>query len=86
MKIHILGTGCSKSANTFSAAEQAVKEAGGDAVVEKVTDIKQMLEFTPWALPALVIDGEVKSAGRSLSADQIKTYFPITAGDTRGTP
>jgi small redox-active disulfide protein 2 len=76
MKIQILGTGCSKCKYLFQAAEQAVKESGVSATVEKVTDISQILEYSPWALPALAIDGQVKTAGQVMSADEIKAFFP----------
>lgn len=52
-----------------------MKESGVPATVEKVTDISQILEFSPWALPALAIDGQVKTAGQLMSADEIKAFF-----------
>lgn len=76
MKIQILGTGCSKCNYLFRAAEQAVKESGVSATVEKVTDIAQILEFSPWALPALAIDGQVKTAGHVMTADEVRAHFP----------
>ena len=76
MKIQILGMGCSKCNYLQQAAEQAVRESGITATVEKITDIAEMLEFSPMALPALAVDGQVKSAGQVLSAEQIKAFFP----------
>jgi small redox-active disulfide protein 2 len=75
MKIQVLGTGCPKCHRLFQSAEQALKEAGVAGTVEKVTDLVQILEFAPWALPALAIDGTVKGAGQVFSADQIKAMF-----------
>ncbi|MBX7105919.1 MAG: TM0996/MTH895 family glutaredoxin-like protein [Gemmataceae bacterium] len=76
MTVQILGTGCSKCGMLFTAAEQAVREAGIEANVEKVADIVRILELAPWALPALAIDGEVKAAGRLLTPEEIKAFFP----------
>lgn len=76
MKIQILGTGCSKCGYLFQAAEQAVKDSGVSATVEKVTDIVQILDFSPMALPALAIDGQVKSSGQVLTPDQVRAFFP----------
>lgn len=76
MKIQILGTGCAKCGHLYQAAVQAVNETGVTATVDKVTDITEILEFTPWALPALAVDGKVMAAGQLLTSDQIKTYFP----------
>lgn len=60
MMIQILVTGCSKCRYLFQAAEQAVKESGVSATVETVTDVSQVLEYSPWALPALAIDGQAR--------------------------
>ena len=76
MKIQILGMGCSKCIYPQKAAERAVLEAGVAATVEKVTDLSAILDFSPMALPALAVDGQVKSAGLVLSAEQIKSFSP----------
>ena len=75
MKIQILATGCSKCGYLFQAAEQAVKDSGVSATVENVKDITQIIGFAPWALPALVIEGQLKTAGQVLSAHRIAAFF-----------
>ena len=80
MKIQILGTGCPKCGDLHQAAEQAVKESGVAATVEKVTDIGEILTFAPWALPALAIDGQVKAAGQVLSPAEVRAFFPQHGG------
>ena len=72
MKIQILGTGCSKCKALASNTERAVRELGLDAEIEKVTAIQDILKFQMLVMPGLVIDGQVKSAGRVPSADEIK--------------
>jgi len=71
-KIQILGTGCPKCKLLFSNAEAAVKEAGVEAVVEKVEKITDIMAFAVMTTPALVVDGQVKSAGRMLSVEDIR--------------
>ena len=71
MKIQILGMGCPKCKQLAANAEQAVKEAGIDATVEKVSDLREIMKFGVMTTPALAVDGEVKSAGRVLSAKEI---------------
>ena len=44
-KIQILGTGCAKCMKLTENAEKAAKELGVEAEVEKVTDIKKIMEF-----------------------------------------
>ncbi len=53
-------------------AVAAVKALGIEAVIEKVDKIQEIMKFGVMSTPALVVDGQVKSAGRMLSADDIK--------------
>jgi len=71
-KIQILGTGCAKCKTLTENAKKAVEEAGVEAEIEKVEDIKEIMRFNVLMTPGLVIDGEVKAAGRVLSPDDIK--------------
>jgi small redox-active disulfide protein 2 len=71
-RIQILGTGCPKCKALTANAEAAAKEVGVDAVVEKVTEIQEILKFGVMITPALVIDGHVKSAGKLLSVEEIR--------------
>jgi len=72
MKIEILGMGCPKCKILYQNTLDAVKAAGQEAEVIKVEDLDKITEYAVMTTPALVIDGEVKSAGRVLSADEIK--------------
>ena len=72
MKIQILGTGCPKCKQLMQHAEEAVKALGLDAEIEKVTKINDIMKFGVMITPALAVDDVVKSAGKLLSADEIK--------------
>ncbi len=71
-KIQILGTGCAKCIKLAQNAEEAAKQAGVDLEIEKVTDIKKIMEFGVMMTPGLAIDGEVKVVGKVLSPEEIK--------------
>jgi small redox-active disulfide protein 2 len=71
MKIQILGTGCPKCKQLMANAEQAVRESGADAQIEKVSDLQEIMKFGVMMTPALAVDGEVKSSGKVLSAKEI---------------
>jgi small redox-active disulfide protein 2 len=75
MKIQVLGTGCAKCKQLAAAAEQAVAELGVAASVEKVEDLREIARFKVMSTPALVVDGVVKSTGRVLTPDAVKTFL-----------
>ncbi len=70
--VQVLGTGCAKCEKLTNNAEEAVKQAGIEATVEKVTDINVITGFGVMMTPALVIDGEVKVVGKVPAADEIQ--------------
>ena len=72
MKIQILGTGCSKCLKLVENVRAAVADLGLDCQVDKMTDIKDIMGFGVMLMPGLVVDGEVRSAGKVLSVDDIK--------------
>lgn len=72
MKIQILGTGCPKCKKLAENAEAAAQALGIEYEIEKVTDITEIMKLGVMMTPALVVGGDVKSAGNVLSADDIK--------------
>jgi small redox-active disulfide protein 2 len=71
MRIQVLGTGCPKCKTLMANAAAAVRAAGVEATVEKVEKIADIMTFGVMMTPALVIDGQVKSVGKVLSAEEI---------------
>lgn len=72
MKLEILGTGCAKCNKLEEMTREAVRELGLDAEVVKVKDIKAIMAYGVMVTPALVVDGEVKVAGKIPSRDEMK--------------
>jgi small redox-active disulfide protein 2 len=70
--IQILGTGCPKCQALARNAAAGVQELGLGYELEKVTDINEIMKFGVMITPALVIDGEVKTAGKVLKTEKIK--------------
>jgi small redox-active disulfide protein 2 len=64
MKIEVLGTGCARCNTTEEIVRQAFLEAGSEAQVVKVKDIREIARFGVMVTPAVVIDGELKSVGK----------------------
>lgn len=63
MLIQILGTGCAKCAKLTELAEQAARQVGGDYLLEKVTDIGQIMAMGVMVTPAMVVDGRLRCSG-----------------------
>lgn len=71
-KIQILGTGCQKCKTLAANADTAAKALGIEITIEKVEKIQDIMKFGVMTTPGLVVDGQVKSAGKVLSAEEIK--------------
>ena len=71
-KLQVLGTGCPKCKKLAENAEAAAKELGIEYEIEKVTEINEIMKFGVMVTPALVIDGQVKTAGKVPRVDEIQ--------------
>lgn len=73
MKVEVLGTGCAKCKKLEALAREAAE--GLDVTVTKVERIDDILAYGVAMTPALVVDGEVRSAGRLPRADEIRGWL-----------
>ena len=71
-KIQILGAGCPKCKKLAECAEVAAKELGIEYEIEKVTKISDIMKFGVMVTPGLVVDGQVKVAGKVPTIVQLK--------------
>lgn len=72
MIIKILGAGCSKCNKLQNNLEKALKELDINAEVENVKALKEIVAYGVMITPALVVDEKVVSAGKVLSAKELK--------------
>ena len=75
MEIKILGIGCPKCKRLEQVAREAAAEAGIEATFTKVTEIKDIMAYPINGTPALVIDEQVKSAGRIPQKEEILAWL-----------
>jgi len=75
MKIEILGVGCAKCQKLEELVREVAKNEGVSAEISKVEDFKKIMAHGVMTTPALVINGEVKAAGKIPSEDQIKNWI-----------
>ncbi|MEN6312361.1 MAG: thioredoxin family protein [Acidobacteriota bacterium] len=80
MEIKVLGPGCPKCGMVEKRVKNALADLNVAADVEKITDIKMMMSYGILATPGLVINGEVKSAGRIPRIEEIKAWIQEAAG------
>ncbi len=74
-KIQILGTGCAKCNKLTDATKAAADELGLDYELEKITDMMRFADFGVMITPAMVVDGEVKVAGKVPSVEALKALL-----------
>ncbi len=72
MNIKILGSGCAKCRKLEKVVNEIVRDEGLDAVVEKVTELSQIMSYGVMRTPALVVDEKVVASGTIPKKDKIK--------------
>jgi small redox-active disulfide protein 2 len=79
MNVKILGPGCQLCKKLYEETARAIQQLGLTADLTKVEAMDEILEYRILATPGLVIDGEVKSAGRIPSQAEITTWLTTAA-------
>ncbi len=74
MKLEVLGPGCRRCDQLYENTKAAVASIDLSSGIEitKVSDVKYFTKMGVFMTPGLLIDGEVISVGKVLSADEIK--------------
>ena len=71
MIVKVLGSGCANCHKLEDLVRKAVEANDIDAEVVMVTDMPQIMAYGVMSTPALVIDEELKLAGRVPSYDDV---------------
>ena len=75
MKLQILGSGCAKCKTLGQHAEAAAQGLGLEYELEKITDLNAIIDAGVMSTPALAVNSEIKSAGKVLSVEEIRTLL-----------
>jgi len=75
MEIRILGPGCPRCHEVERRTINVLAELNLGADVQKISDIKKMMEYSIIGTPGLVINGKVKCSGRIPSPEEIKRWI-----------
>lgn len=74
-KVEILGPGCPKCKFVEKRVKETIEELGIDAEVEEIADMGKIVERGVMATPAVVVDGSVKSEGRTPTREEIEKWL-----------
>jgi small redox-active disulfide protein 2 len=75
MEIKILGPGCPKCGEVEKRVKNALVGLNVAVEVEKITDIRKIMEYRILATPGLVINGKIKCSGRIPKPEEIKAWI-----------
>ncbi|MFO7446372.1 MAG: thioredoxin family protein [Ignavibacteriaceae bacterium] len=75
MVIKILGSGCKKCITLENKVREIVKENSIDAVVEKVTDLNEIMKYGIMMTPGLIVNDVIKSYGVIPKDDQLLNWL-----------
>ena len=75
MIIKILGTGCAKCRRLEQLTRDVVAELGLTAEFDHVTEMNKIMAYPIMSTPALVINEQVKVAGRMPSKEEIAGWL-----------
>jgi small redox-active disulfide protein 2 len=73
--VEILGVGCAKCNKLYDMVTGLVQKEGLDAEIVKVEDIKKFSDYGVFMTPGLVVDGEVKLAGKLPKESDLKKWL-----------
>lgn len=73
--IKVLGGGCSKCIELEKATKTALSELQLDYNIEHITDFAEIASYGVMSTPALVLNDEVISYGKVLTAEEIKVLL-----------
>ena len=80
MKIKILGSGCTNCQRLEKTVKEVLEEMGVEATIEKVKDIKKIMEYPILTTPGLVIDEKLVSSGKVPGKEEIARIIHSASG------
>lgn len=80
MVIKVLGPGCTNCQKLEALVKKAVDELGLEADIIKVSDYADIMAFGIMSTPGLVVDEQVRIAGRVPSYEEVVRVLTTPAG------
>lgn len=80
MKIEVLGTGCAKCTALERTTRTVADRLGLDYELVHVTDLRKFASYGVMITPALVVNGQVKVAGKLVGEAELTEILQEAAG------
>ena len=77
MDIKVLGTGCTNCKNTIALIDQVAQSKGVKVKLEKVEELRDIMNYGVMSTPGVVINGKVVHAGGVPSREKIEKWFSV---------
>lgn len=75
MKITVYGPGCPKCREAEELVRKVAGTSGAGVVVEKVSDLREMMRAGVITTPAVAVDGALKVAGRVPREQEVRSWI-----------
>jgi small redox-active disulfide protein 2 len=75
MDIQVLGTGCTNCKNTISLITQVAQAKGVAVTLQKVEELRDIMDYGVMSTPGVVINGKVVHAGGVPSREKIEQWL-----------
>lgn len=75
MVIKVLGSGCPNCLKLEKVVREVIEDMKIEALIEKVTQIDEIMDYGVMMTPALVVNEKVVSMGKILPHDELKKIF-----------
>ena len=72
MEIKVIGTGCDKCDRLYENTQEALRNLGMEANVEKVEDLVEIIKLGVMTSPSLMVDGKLVISGREAKTREIE--------------
>lgn len=80
MDIKILGTGCARCQRLEQLTRDVARDQGVSIEIEHVVEPAEIMRYPVVGTPALVVNGEVKAAGRMPSPNELANWLKPSEG------
>ena len=72
MEIKVIGIGCGKCDRLYENTQEALRNLGMEANVEKVEDLVEIVKLGVMTSPSLMVDGKLLIRGREAKTREIE--------------